>query len=195
MSVHSKQTAAKGNHGIVAYVFANAADRGSFSNEVNSKPAPTADDAAARKIALQQSDGSLWVLTNHSPVTWVALVGGSVVITDSRYWKAAAGRNQNATNIYLRHQQNIPMNISPAILPFDATLIAISASSQTAATWVAEVHEDGSLVTGAVLNISAADSGFRNDLAIDFSAGDKVQLFCSGSAVPGPHVEAVFRRR
>jgi hypothetical protein len=122
--------------------------------------------------------------------------GGGGPGVDDRYFSLGASRDRLVTtNIYLRTHDNIPTNVSPIILPFNSTLIAISASCSSASTWVAEVHLAGSLVTGAILNIAAAVKAYRNDLTIDFNAGDGVQIYCNGTGVPFPNVDLIFRRR
>lgn len=104
------------------------------------------------------------------------------------------GRNANVTNIYLQGPGQIPMNQSPYILPFDATLIAISISTNGAESWTAEVRESGVLVVGAFLTAVAVDSNYAT-YSINFNAGDKVQLYCNGTAILDPRINAVFKRR
>ncbi|APU88972.1 hypothetical protein Rctr197k_175 [Virus Rctr197k] len=76
---HRRQDPADGIHAIHRYVFANAANRAAFTNELSGNAynavAPTAEDIGA--VALQQDDLTFWVLTDHSPLTW-AFVGGAV---------------------------------------------------------------------------------------------------------------------
>lgn len=105
------------------------------------------------------------------------------------------GRNGLATGVYLRTSDGVLTNISPVVLPFDATLIAMSASSASAQTWTAEVHLLNVLVTGATLGLVTASSAYRNDLSINLNAGDKIEVFCNGVGVDRPDVNLVFRRR
>jgi len=104
------------------------------------------------------------------------------------------GKNGNTTNSYLKGLDSIYMNQSPFILPFNATLLYISAATDGNFTWSAEVHVNEVLVTGAFLNISATNSGYSS-YNINFNAGDKVQLYCNGTLIDHPTIEAVFKIR
>ena len=68
---HGRQTAATGIHVIHAYEFANAADRNVFVNEVNGRPAPTPADIG--RAARQLDNDTFYVLTNDTPITWLAI--------------------------------------------------------------------------------------------------------------------------
>ncbi len=108
---------------------------------------------------------------------------------------ATAGRNNNnTTNIYLRDANGMPSNTSPFTLPFNSTLVYMSSSTNGNETWTGEVHIALSLITGAALSITAADSGY-NLYSINFNAGDKVQLYCNGSSINDPRLTAIFRKR
>lgn len=141
--------------------------------------------ATAAANAIPKADG-----TGKLNEAWIP------TLTDSRYILVDAGRGSTVTtNLYLRHNQNIPSNLSGAVLPFDTTLIAIGISATAAATWTAEVHLGGSLVGGALLVSGGAKTAFTSALSIDFNAGDEVQFYCNGTAINRPHMIAVFRRR
>lgn len=103
-------------------------------------------------------------------------------------------RSANTTNIYLRSFANIPSNLVPIILPYDTTLIAISAATRVNETWTAEVRLNGSVVSGAALSISGASSGY-NTYDIDFDAGDGIQVYCNGNNINRPIVLLVFKKR
>ena len=90
--LHGRQTAMDGNHTLIAYKFANSADRIAFANEASGNAAnagpPVADDVG--KMAHQTDDDTFWVLTSESPVTWVkASTAGTV--PDARIITAGAG--------------------------------------------------------------------------------------------------------
>jgi len=117
------------------------------------------------------------------------VAGGSldtIVLSAARYF--------TVTNIYLQ-ADGVYTNVVPLVLPYNATLVAISAATNGAETWTAEVHLNGSLVTGAALSISAASSGYNNSYNIDFNAGDGIQLYCNGSSITNPRIIAYFKRR
>jgi len=113
-------------------------------------------------------------------------------LEDSITWSAS--RNKKATNIYLWADDVQPTNIAPYILPWDAKIVAISASTEIADTWTAEIHSGESLISGASLSIVAADSGYGT-YDINLSAGDPIEIYCSGISVEKPRVSVIFRRR
>jgi len=107
-----------------------------------------------------------------------------------------AGRNKNkSSDIYLYSSNGITTKIAPFILPFDATLIAISASSSKFQTWALEVHTNNSSVPGAnllmVLNKAASDSTIN----VDFFKNDGIQVYMNGKLISHPQVSLIFARR
>ena len=107
-----------------------------------------------------------------------------------------AGRNaNNASNIYLRSFDRVATSATPLIIPFDSTLIGMTASTTSAETWSAQVHIANSLVVGAALAVTAATSAVDMTLNIDFSAGDEIQIFASGTGLSRPHVNLYFAKR
>lgn len=74
---HYDQTPLQGIHVAHAYVFANATDRSTFSNELNGRGAPTVDDIG--KIARQTDNDTFWFLKDNSPLTWSSADSTGVV--------------------------------------------------------------------------------------------------------------------
>jgi hypothetical protein len=70
--LHSKQTQADGIHSAIAYVYADQAERLAASGF-------TPEDVY--KLAYQQSDASVWLLVNTSPITWVETFNSGVGIS------------------------------------------------------------------------------------------------------------------
>lgn len=106
----------------------------------------------------------------------------------------SASRNANATNIYLRSEDGTPTNLTPFVLQFDATLTYISSATDGNETWVAEVHKDNILVVGATLTSTNVSSNYST-YNINFSAGDKISLYCNGTSIQRPKINLVFRKR
>lgn len=161
------------------------------------------DKVAAREIINHGEDtdepGAIYrfgILPNGQlKVTLYDPAGNYVDVAAAMGLSFRAGRSANATNIYLRDADGVPSNLSPYILPFDAYLIGISASTDGAETWTAEVHKELSLISGATLDITAADSGQRSDLEISLNAGDEINLYCNGTAINRPTVTVFFKKR
>lgn len=125
--------------------------------------------------------------------TVVSQVGDTIEIEGGETFSTNASRTLLTTNLYL-WRDNSPMNISPFVLPFNARLVAISASGALAQTWQAQMHRSLALVAGAVLNITASTQGFVSGLAIDCLAGDELAVFLSGTGIQRPMVDLFFRR-
>lgn len=106
----------------------------------------------------------------------------------------SASRSANASNIYLRSEDGTPMNLTPYVLPFDATLTYISTATDGNETWVAEVHKDNILVVGATLTSTNVNFNYST-YNINFNAGDKISLYCNGTAIQRPKINLVFRKR
>lgn len=128
---------------------------------------------------------------------------GSTAWTSLPYWgvggsgdtfEISATKNSiNTNNIYLS-AGDTPTNVSPFVLPFNCTLIAISAATEGAESWTAEIHESLSLISGATLVLSAADKGYTTK-SINVNAGDEIALYCNGTGIRRPRITAFFRRR
>jgi hypothetical protein len=115
-------------------------------------------------------------------------------VTGDTFIVKAARRANNTTNVYLRHPDGLPTNVTPVTLPFDCTLIAMTGTTEVAETWSGEIHISLSLVAGALVSPAAATQAIAT-MAIDFSAGDAIQLYCNGTGVRNPVIQAFFRRR
>ena len=116
----------------------------------------------------------------------------SLINTDSDTFIASASSGGGTSNQYLKSNE-LFTNVTPIVLPFDATLIAMSAATNGIATWAAEIHIGLVLVVGAALSIVATDSAITT-MSVDFNAGDKIQMFNNGNS-DNPSFYAVFRRR
>ena len=109
--------------------------------------------------------------------------------------EGSARRFTGVSDIYLWTFNGTPTNEAPLVLPFDCTLIGMTASCTAAATWDAQVHLSLTLVPGAVLSVVAATSAFNYNFDVDFTAGDAVQTFMSGTSIDMPRVNLFFVRR
>jgi hypothetical protein len=107
------------------------------------------------------------------------------------------GRNSNSvTNIYLAGEASTPWNLNGFVLPWNATLIAMSMSENVnTQTWTAEVRKNGSLTVLDSLIITNQYTNYNDSKNIDFNAGDRVQIYCNGTSIDYPHVTLFFRRR
>jgi hypothetical protein len=121
---------------------------------------------------------------------WINLPYYSTMIENFSF---TAARNRTfVTNQFLQNSGGTFTNVSPFLMPYDATLSFISAGTATNETWAAEVWVNGS--QAAVLNLSSttADTGAYS---INLNENDKVSFYCNGSGVDRPRIIAHFRRR
>jgi len=107
----------------------------------------------------------------------------------------SAGRNNsNVTNSFLWGMGGSPTNETPYIMPFNATLIFMSASTAVSESWTAEIYQNGALLTGATLVLTAVDNLYAAK-SIDVNIGDKISMRCNGSGIDHPGIVAIFRSR
>jgi hypothetical protein len=111
--------------------------------------------------------------------------------------QVGGGRNSaNTTNQYLRHYDGTPFNQVGFTLPFDATLVGISmAGSVNTQSWSAHVRKNDEATVLDSLSITNSYRNYDWYRNVDFSAGDRIQLYMSGTNINYPRVEVYFRRR
>lgn len=113
------------------------------------------------------------------------------------------GRNQNASNIWLRTYNGTPSNQSPVVIAPNSKLIAITAATNAVETWTAEVYSGATVRTGgtpagppdASLNITGANSGVVSALNVDYATGTEIGVFCRGTGISKPTVRLWFVQR
>lgn len=137
----------------------------------------------------------------HPGELWVSLSDYENYLYDSgrNKWLSSrsitleAGRKSTkASNIYLYGSDGVTTLKSKLVLPFNCTLISISAYANNAANWTAEVRISESLVPGASLSVSGKSFADTN---VDFSAGDELEVYLNGNGVAFPKVLLFFARR
>lgn len=105
-------------------------------------------------------------------------------------------KSVSTTDQYLRHLDGTPFNQSGTALPWNATLIGISMSEQDDnQTWTVQVRKNDASTSLASLTITNAYENHSWDEDVDFSAGDRIQLYLSGTSIDYPQATAYFRRR
>lgn len=109
---------------------------------------------------------------------------------------ACCRNSANTTNQYLRTYDGTPMNMVGVAVIFDATLVGISMSGgANNDTWTAQVRKNGVATSLDSLSITNAYENHDWSKDTDFSAGDRIQVYLSGTGVSYPHVSLYFRRR
>lgn len=189
-------------------------ERDSINNNTNGLIVFNTDD---NRINLYDGYIGRWVDTSHPTTSttaptspypgqvWLRVPDYNLFIYDPFRGKwlspsvvsTSASRNAiNASNIYLRTADGGATNIFPYVLPFDATLIGISASGELAQTWTVEVRVGNSLVPGASLTINNSRAFSDYSLNVDFAANSEIQIFLnSSSGIRRPRANLFFAKR
>ena len=117
-------------------------------------------------------------------------LGVAIIQTD------ASRNKEKATNVYLRGEGDTPSNLNGFVLPYNATLISMSMSSNAnTQTWTAQVRKNGNLSPEDFLTSVNLYSKYSSNNNVDFNAGDRVEIYCSGQNIMYPKVSLFFRRR
>ena len=143
--------------------------------------------------------------TNGSSIIQVDTTSGDIYYLDPVRSKnlgvatiqSDASRNsRRVTNTYLSGEGDTPTNLNGFVLPYDATLIGISMSSnRNDQNWSAQVRKNGGALAEAFLTSTNSFSKYTESLNVDFNAGDRVEIYCSGQNIEYPKVSLFFRRR
>lgn len=103
--------------------------------------------------------------------------------------------SNNTTNQYLRTADGVQMNRTGIALPYDATLVGISMMGQrNNQTWTAQVRKNGVVTNLDSLTITNVYENHTWSKDTDFSAGDRIQVYMSGTNINHPRVTLFFRR-
>lgn len=147
------------------------------------------------------SDGYLIAPTYPSPPA-VNVVDGEVAVVDGVLYAYDGTRSKwlsvdrkqlwgarfanNATNIYLRIQDGVVSFLSSYRALRDGTITGLVANTRIAETWTLEVRINGALSASATLSVTAATGAQDATIDVDFSAGDTIELYCSGNNISFP---------
>ncbi len=96
-------------------------------------------------------------------------------------------KNNNTTDTYLQIE-GVFSNVVPIELPAAARIKSIIAASDGPETWTAEIHNNGSLIVGASLSLTAEASKTVDNLNILVGVGAKLSLYCNGTSVKRPRI-------
>jgi len=138
---------------------------------------------------VQTADGATLDTDSLTIVAFTQLANIPAVFTLS------AGRNADATDIYLRGSGNVPTNQAGYVIPFDANITGISAASDGAETWVAEVRKNDAAAVIASLSLVAVAKDTDNTLDVDVNDGDEIQFFCNGTSINRPSITIYLKKR
>lgn len=103
--------------------------------------------------------------------------------------------NNNNANEYARFGGGFTSNQSSARLINNMTLIGMSIQTNGAETWTARVRKNG-VATNLASLAATAQAGVQDaTLNVDFTAGDKIEVFIDGSSVDRPVIILEFAQR
>jgi hypothetical protein len=156
---------------------------------------------AARNVVSGTFDfttGEIILPVDVSPPTGVdgktSFIGGILYVYDGtrskwlsverQMWWAA--RNGNATNLYLRGPDGLASSSTGYRAMRNGTIVGLVAQTDSAHTWTLEVRKNGVVTPIASLTLTAVAGSSTTSTNVDISAGDEIQLYCNGTAVPQP---------
>jgi hypothetical protein len=96
-------------------------------------------------------------------------------------------KNNNTTDTYLL-TDGVFTNVVPIELPAAARIKSIVAASDGLDTWTAEIHNNGVLIVGASLSLTAESSKTVDNLNVLVGVGAKLSLYCNGTSVKRPRI-------
>ena len=121
-------------------------------------------------------------------------VRGKLLSTSRMYMRAgAAGRT--VTNQYLRAEDGQPLMSVGDAMPRNATIVGITANTESSATWTVEVYKRGSVTLLASLPLVAISSWQVINLNADIASGDILLIKAVGANIPMPRsiIEIAWR--
>jgi hypothetical protein len=153
---------------------------------VNGTSGTSGTSGAGSPIYIDSTSGDVYFYDN----TRSKNLGVAIVQQD-------VGRNHpTVTDQYLRGEGDTPTNLNGFVLPWNATLVSISMSGNlNNQTWSIEVRKNGGGVAQDSLTITNQYSNYSDNNNVDFDAGDRVMIYCSGTSIDYPHATLFFRRR
>jgi len=155
---------------------------------------------ASGTITWEAIDGPASQVTNDSSVPGVNvqealdnLAGGVTGASDMFF--SGGRQGSTITDVYLRGPGGTPMNLSGFVIPFDAKIVALSAATRDAETWVFEVRKNNNTSPIASLSVVGVERDYDDSLSVDINAGDELQFYCNGTNIAAPSGSVVVRRR
>ena len=131
---------------------------------------------------------------NHVWYTGCGLTApGSDVLGEDDMSSFTMGRDDNVTDSYLETEGGVPSNLAGHVVPWDAYIVAITAATEGAETWTAEVRKNDSAAVIASLAMAAVAKN-QAVYGVSVSAGDELQVFCNGIDVNRPVVTVYLRK-
>ena len=148
-----------------------------------------------------------WYLRDTPPTIYVKDSAGvwQVVgtVSSSGAWVINVSRNSAVvTDTWLRSGE-VPTNLAPFVMGFDARIVAVVGSGNQAQTWDGEVYRNSDVRSGGVpsdgnklaeVQVAAATSVVAV-VGVDVDAGDEVGVFLRGTGIDTPHVSVYMVRR
>jgi hypothetical protein len=129
--------------------------------------------------AVQYLDGLLYIYDG-TRVKWLSVARRSYTF----------GRAGNTKNLYLRTADSIATSETGIRVMRNATVVGISAQTDTAGTWVVEIRKNDGASVITSLTLTAVQGAQDVTLNANLDAGDEIQVYAnvSGTAVKSPVV-------
>jgi hypothetical protein len=150
-----------------------------------------ASSAAIRYLLLTTIEG-----LQHIPVDVrepLRFYGDSTIGTIKEFEWIEAGVDKNIKKSrYLERIGNSVSNEVQFLVPFDGEISMIKVESQQVGTWIAEVHRNNTLITGATLQLTN-EQYKKADYNISVSEGDLLSLYANTTnKIYEPHIKVLI---
>jgi len=105
-------------------------------------------------------------------------------------WSAA--RKRRVTDSYLEMNE-VFMNEVPIVLAETVILDSIMVDTVSTETWTAEIHDDQTLIPGAIVDITGSSSGNVTGLGIELPAGTRLMFYVNGTGILRPRITIICK--
>lgn len=153
------------------------------------------DKAAAPSINLGSATQIPMAMINNTLAIYDKTNARNRFLSVARMFLGFTGRdNANNANEYARFGA-FTSNQSSARLMKNMVLVGMSIQTSGAETWTARVRKNGVATNLASLAASAVEGAQTSALDIDFTAGDKIEVYIDGTSVNRPIILLEFAER
>jgi len=133
-----------------------------------------------------------YVIADHADLQ--SHISNALIHQPSIQYVEGGRNNANATNLYLRSTDRMPMNLNGTRLFYNCTLVGLLVSTSGVESWTAEVRKNN-VLTPVYSEVVVSSDFVSSTPDIEFDVGDEVQFYCNGSTINRPKIIGVFQRR
>ena len=134
----------------------------------------------------------------------VQLKTKNIIIEDRSKVILSCGRNNaNATDIYLRAEDGVPLNVSSFIVGFNANILGMTLTSGSDETWVAEIYKNNDIDIpptqgNRIAYLSVTSASYKREIfssPVSIDDQDRLAVYCRGTQIDNPKVTVILEKR